>query len=186
MDIAPNVPPHAYALLNLMVTHLRHLEKDDAAHLPSPQWTAAAESSRTVAAIKFPGEEIETADIPMIIGTGSPGLRRHLYSSMPVSAEIAAQADESEVALFSYNRRGRIQPTNRTAAASQAKPWYLPAKAMAPMRLIDDRHWEPVAAATGESGPRVFDAIGGWIVLLILIAFLTGSAYVALRYFGIL
>ena len=186
MDIAPDVPPHAYALLNLMATHLHHLEKDEASHLKSPQWMAAVETARTVAAIKSPGEAVAATDIPMIVGTGPAGLRRHLYSTMPVGSDIATLADESDVALFYYNRRGRIQPANRTAEACQPKSWYLPAKAMAPMRLLDDERWEPVAAATGDSSRRLLDAIGGWTILLLLIAFLAGAAYLALAHFDLI
>ena len=187
MDIAPNVPPHAYALLSLMRSHLRHLEKDDAEPLTTPQWTAAAESARTVAGIKYPGEAIEAGDIPMIIGTGAPERRRHLYSSMPCPPDVAARADESEVAIFTYNRRGRIQPANRTAESRQSRAWYPPAKAIAPMRLIGDEVWEPVVAATGESGrPGIFEAAAGWLVLLLLILFLGASAYFALTFFDII
>ncbi|GAB3233988.1 hypothetical protein GCM10027447_30780 [Glycomyces halotolerans] len=187
MDIAPNVPPHAFALQSLMRSHLRHLDKDDADGLATPQWTAAVESARTVAAIKPPGRELGAGDIPMIVGTGSPHVKRHLYCSMPCSQELATKADESEVAIFTYNRRGRIQPVNRTAADRQAKAWYPPAKAIAPMRLFDDEHWEPVVQATGDSGrPSLFEAAAGWVVLLLLIAFLGASGYMALRFFGLL
>ncbi|MCH7231522.1 hypothetical protein L0U85_11770 [Glycomyces sp. L485] len=187
MDIAPNVPPHAYALLSLMRSHLRHLEKVDAEPLATPQWTAAAESARTVAGIKYPGEAVTAQDIPMIVGTGAPQRRRHLYCSMPCTPAVAAKADECEVAIFTYNRRGRIQPANRTADERQSRAWYPPAKAIAPMRLIGNEAWEPVVEATGESGrPGVFEAASGWLVLLLLIAFLGTSAYFALRFTGII
>lgn len=187
MEIVPNVPPHAYALLSLMRSHLRHLEKDDAEPLITPQWSATAQTARTVAAIKFPGEAIGAEDVPMIIGTGAPGRGRHLYSSMPCPPAVAALADESEVAVFTYNRRGRIQPVNRTAQARQNRAWYAPAKAIAPMRLIGDEEWEPVVQATGETGrPGLFEAAAGWLVLLVLLVFLAGSAYLALRFFDVI
>ncbi|WP_026924706.1 hypothetical protein [Glycomyces arizonensis] len=187
MEIAPNVPPHAYALLSLMRSHLGHLEKDDAQPLATPQWTAAVQTARTVAGIKYPGEAVETDDITMIIGTGAPERRRHLYSSMPCTPTVAALADESEVALFTYNRRGRIQAANRTATALQTRAWYPPAKAIAPMRLIGDEVWEPVVQATGETGrPGVFEAAAGWLVLLVFLLFLAGATYLALWYFDII
>ncbi|WP_460498774.1 hypothetical protein [Glycomyces tarimensis] len=186
MDIAPNVPPHAYALLSLMRSHLRHLEKEPAEPLATPQWTASAQTARTVAAIKYPGEVIAAEDVPMIIGTGPLERRRLLYSSMPCPPAVAERADESEVAIFTYNRRGRIEPANRTAEARQARAWYPPAKAIAPMRLIGDEAWQPVVDATGASGrPSVFEAAAGWIVLLTLIAFLAGSVYFAMDFFGV-
>jgi len=187
MEIVPNVPPRAYALLSLMRSHLRHLEKAEAEPLTTPQWSASAQTARTVAGIKPPGEAIGAEDIPMIIGTGSPGRGRHLYSSMPCPPAVASLADESEVAIFTYNRRGRIQPANRTAQARQSRAWYPPAKALAPLRLIDDEEWAPVVAATGETGrPGVFEAAAGWLVLLVFLAFLAGSVYLALRFFDIL
>lgn len=187
MNTAPNVPPHTHALLNLIRGHLQHLEKDNARTLTAPQWTATAQTTRTVAGIKFPGETIETDDIPKIIGTGAPGRRRHLYTSMPCTSAVAALADASEVAIYTYNRRGRIQAANRTAATRQPRAWYLPAKTLAPMRLIGDEAWEPVVQATGETGrPSIFEAAAGWLVLLILLIFLAGSTYLALRFFDII
>ena len=124
---------------------------------------------------------------PIAVTTGSPDRRRHLYASMPCGPELAALADESEVALFTYNRRGRIQPANRTATARQSRAWYAPSKAIAPMRLIGDEAWEPVVAATGETGrPGILEAAAGWLVLLLLIAFLGAVAYAGLHFFDIL
>ncbi|MCD0445118.1 hypothetical protein LO763_15990 [Glycomyces sp. A-F 0318] len=187
MNMPSDVPPQTYALLSLVQAHLRHLDKTEGQTLPSPQWEATVESARTVAAVKAPGLEATAEDIPMIIGTGSPDRRRRLYTSMPVSPPVAALADESEVALFAYNRRGRLQPANRTATQAQPRAWYPPAKAIAPMRILDDAVWEPVVAATGDTGrPSVFEAAAGWLVLLLLIAFLAGTAWLALWYFDIL
>jgi hypothetical protein len=186
MNMPSDVPPQAYALLSLVQAHLRHLDKAEGTPLPSPQWEATVASARTVAAVKAPGLEITAEDIPMIIGTGSPDRRRRLYASMPVSAPVAALADESDVALFAYNRRGRLQAANRTAARAQPRAWYPPAKAIAPMRIIDDAMWEPVAAATGDTGrPSLAEAAAGWLVLLALIALLAGAVYLALRYFDV-
>lgn len=186
MNMPPDVPPQAYALLSLLQAHLKHLDKVEGEILPSPQWEATVESTRTVAAVKAPGLEVTAEDIPMIVGTGSPDRRRRLYASMPVSPRVAALADESEVALFAYNRRGRLQPANRTATASQSRPWYPPAKAIAPMRIIDDAVWEPVVAATGDTGrPSLAEAAAGWLVLLIFIVLLGAAAYAALWYFHI-
>lgn len=187
MNMSSDVPPQAYALLSLVQAHLRHLDKIEGETLPSPQWEATVQSARTVAAVKAPGLAITAEDIPMIMGTGAPDRKRRLYASMPVSAPVAALADESEVALFAYNRRGRLQPANRVAARTQARAWYPPAKAIAPMRIIDDAVWEPVAAATGDTGrPSLVEAAAGWLVLLTLIALLAGAAWLALWYFGIL
>ncbi|RRR98314.1 hypothetical protein [Glycomyces terrestris] len=187
MNMPPDVPPQTYALLSLVQAHLRHLDKVEGEYLPVPQWEAAVESARTVAAVKAPGVEVTAEDVPMIVGTGSPDRRRRLYTSMPVAADVALLADESEVAVFSYNRRGRLQPANRTALDAQARAWYPPAKTIAPLRVLDEAVWEPVAAATGDSGrPGVFEAAAGWLVLLVLIAFLGGTAYLALWYFHLL
>lgn len=187
MNMPSDVPPQTYALLSLVQAHLRHLDKVEGETLPSPQWEATVESTRTVAAVKAPGLEVTAEDIPMIVGTGSPDRKRRLYATMPVTSEVAALADESEVALFAYNRRGRLQPANRTASQAQSRAWYPPAKALAPMRIIGDAVWEPVAAATGDTGrPGVFEAAAGWLVLLAVIALIAGAAYLALRYFGIL
>lgn len=187
MNSPSDVPPQAYALLSLLQAHLKHLDKVEGQALPSPQWEATVESSRTVAAVKAPGLAVTTSDVPMIVGTGSPDRKRRLYTSMPVAPEIAALADESEVAVFAYNRRGRLQPVNRTAAAVQARAWYPPAKAIAPMRILGDNVWESVAAATGDTGrPSIVEAAAGWLVLLILIAFLGGLAYLALWYFNLI
>lgn len=187
MNTAPNVPPHTHALLSLMHGHLHHLEKDHARTLTVPQWAATVQTDRTVAGIKPPGETIEADDIPKIIGTGAPQRRRHLYTSMPCTPTVTALADESEVAIYTYNRRGRIQAANRTAAARQTRTWYLPAKALAPMRLIGDEAWEPVVQATGETGrPSLFEAAAGWFVLLLLLLFLAGSTYLALHLFDII
>ncbi|GAA2308601.1 hypothetical protein GCM10009853_077550 [Glycomyces scopariae] len=186
MNMPSDVPPQTYALLSLVQAHLRHLDRTDGDHLPVPQWEAAVESARTVAAAKAPGVEVTAADVPMIVGTGAPDRRRRLYTSMPVDDAVAALADESEVALFSYNRRGRLQAANRTALADQARAWYPPAKALAPMRILDESVWEPVAAAGGDAGrPGMFEAAAGWLVLLVLIAFLGATAYLALWYFHI-
>jgi hypothetical protein len=186
MNLPSDVPPQTYALLSLVQAHLRHLDKLEGDTLPSPQWEAALESKRTVAAAKAPGLAITPEDIPMIVGTGSPDRGRRLYASMPVTADIAALADESDVALFAYNRRGRLQPANRTARRAQPRDWYPPAKAIAPLRVIDDTVWEPVAAATGDTGrPGIAEAAAGWLVLLALIALLAGAAYLALRYLDI-
>ncbi|THV26255.1 hypothetical protein [Glycomyces paridis] len=187
MNLPSDVPPQAYALLNLLQAHLKHLDKVQGEALPSPQWEATVESTRTVAAVKAPGQEVTAADIPMIVGTGSPDRRRRLYTSMPVPPDVAALADESEVALFAYNRRGRLQPANRTATEAQSRAWYPPAKAIAPMRILDETVWEPVAAATGDSGrPSLLEAAAGWLVLLIVIAFIAAIAYLGLWYFDIL
>jgi hypothetical protein len=186
MNMSPDVPPQAYALLSLLQAHLKHLDKVEGEVLPSPQWEATVESSRTVAAVKAPGVEVTAEDIPMIVGTGSPQRQRRLYASMPVSPQVAALADESEVALFSYNRRGRLQPANRTATTAQSRPWYPPAKAIAPMRIIDEAVWEPVVAATGDTGrPGIAEAAAGWLVLLALIILIGAAAYGALWYFHI-
>ncbi|SDD01334.1 hypothetical protein [Glycomyces harbinensis] len=187
MNMPSDVPPQTYALLSLVQAHLRHLDKVEGETLPSPQWEATVESTRTVAAVKSPGLEVTAEDIPMIVGTGSPDRKRRLYATMPVSAQVAALADDSEVALFAYNRRGRLQPANRTAAQTQSRAWYPPAKVLAPMRIIDEAVWEPVAAATGDAGrPGVFEAAAGWLVLLVLIALIAGAAYFALWYFDVL
>lgn len=184
MNMPSDVPPQAFALLSLVQAHLKHLDKVEGEILGSPQWEATVESSRTVAAAKAPGIEVTAADIPMIVGTGSPDRKRRLYTTMPVNAEIAALADESDVALFAYNRRGRLQPANRTATQDQARAWYPPAKALAPMRIIDDTVWEPVAAATGDSGrPGILEAAAGWLVLLAVVAVIAAAVYLALRFF---
>ncbi|HEX2146021.1 MAG TPA: hypothetical protein VHG10_16095 [Glycomyces sp.] len=186
MNMPSDVPPQTFALLSLVQAHLKHLDKVEGELLASPQWEAAVESRRAVVAVKAPGSAVTAADIPMIVGTGSRDRKRRLYASMPVSAEIAALADESEVALFAYNRRGRLQPANRTATGTQARAWYPPAKAIAPMRIIDETVWEPMIAAGGDPGrPSVFEAAAGWLVLLIVIAFIGAAAYLALWYFHI-
>lgn len=187
MNMPSDVPPQAYAPLSLLQAHLKHLDKVEGAPLPSPQWEATVESSRTVAAVTAPGIAVTAADVPMIVGTGSPDRKRRLYTSMPVAPEVAALADESEVAVFAYNRRGRLQPANRTAAAAQSRAWYPPAKAIAPLRVLDDTAWATTTAATGDTGrPSVFEAAAGWIVLLILIAFLASLAYIAIWYFDLI
>lgn len=187
MNMPSDVPPQTYALLSLVQAHLKHLDKVEGEVLESPQWEATVESTRTVAAVKAPGLEVTAADIPMIVGTGSPDRKRRLYTTMPVSTEIAGLADESEVALFAYNRRGRLQPANRTATQSQSRAWYPPAKALAPMRIIDETVWAPVAAATGDTGrPGILEAAAGWLVLLAVIAFIVAAAYLALWYFHII
>ena len=187
MNMPSDVPPQAFALLSLVQAHLKHLDRVEGEILPSLQWETTVESTRTVAAVKAPGLEVTAADIPMIMGTGSPDRKRRLYATMPVNPQIAALADESEVALFSYNRRGRLQPVNQTATEHQARAWYPPAKAIAPMRIIDESVWEPVAAATGDTGrPGILEAAAGWLVLLILIALVVGAAYAALWFFDIL
>ncbi|MCC3763292.1 hypothetical protein K3N28_09435 [Glycomyces sp. TRM65418] len=184
MNTPSDVPPQTYALISLVQAHLKHLDKVEGEVLASPQWEAAVESTRTVAAVKAPGTAITAADIPMIVGTGSPDRQRRLYATMPVSAEIAALADESEVALFAYNRRGRLQPANRTAGRAQSRAWYPPAKAIAPMRIIDDAVWAEVLAGGGDPGrPSVFEAAAGWLVLLIATALLATAAYLILEYF---
>jgi hypothetical protein len=186
MNTPSDVPPQTFALLSLVQAHLKHLDKVEGEILASPQWEATVESARTVAAVKAPGIEVTAADIPMIVGTGSPDRKRRLYATMPVSAEIAALADESEVALFAYNRRGRLQPANRTATQAQSRAWYPPAKAIAPMRIIDDTVWAEVLAGGGDPGrPSVFEAAAGWLVLLGLIALLGAAAYLVLWYFHI-
>jgi hypothetical protein len=186
MNTPSDVPPQTFALLSLVQAHLKHLDKVEGEVLASPQWEAAVESARTVAAVKAPGLEVTAADIPMIVGTGSPDRRRRLYASMPVSAEVAALADESEVALFAYNRRGRLQPANRIAAEAQSRAWYPPAKAIAPMRIIDDTVWAEVAAGGGDPGrPSIIEAAAGWLVLLGLITLLATAAYLILWYFHI-
>lgn len=186
MNMPPDVPPQTYALLSLVQAHLKHLDKVEGEVIGSPQWEATVESTKSVVAAKSPGLAITAADIPMIVGTGSPDRKRRLYATMPVSPEIAALADESEVALFAYNRRGRLQPANRTAAQSQARAWYPPAKALAPMRIIDDAVWEPVVAATGDSGrPGIMEAAAGWLVLLAVIACILAAGYLVLWYFHI-
>jgi len=187
MNMPSDVPPQTYALLSLVQAHLRHLDKVEGETLPSPQWEATVESTRTVAAVKSPGLEVTAEDIPMIVGTGSPDRRRRLYASMPVSSGIADLADESEVALFAYNRRGRLQAANRTATEAQARPWYPPAKALAPMRIIDETVWAPVVAATGDTGrPGILEAAAGWLVLLTVIAFIGAAAYLALWFFHVI
>jgi hypothetical protein len=186
MDIVPNVPPHTHALVSLARSHLRHLEKDDAETLSTPQWTAAAQSAKTVAALKPPGQPIEAEDIPMVIGTGEADRRRHLYSSTPCAPSVAAAADESEVAVFIYNRRGRIQAANRTAAARQPRAWYPPFKTVSAMRMMGDEAWGSAERNDGESGrPGIFEAAAGWLVLLVFLVFLAGTAYLALRFFDV-
>ncbi|WP_026931680.1 hypothetical protein [Glycomyces tenuis] len=193
MNLVPDLAPDNYALLRLMLAHLRHLEKKNGERLSAPQWTIAAQSAKTVAAAKFPGHVIDPDDIPMIIGTGAPGRHRHLYTSMPCPPSVAAAADESDVAIFIYNRRGRIQPANRTATARQPRPWYPPAKADVPMGMMSDAAWGPVEQAIGETDtmgdetgrPGVFEAAAGWLVLLVFLVFLAGSAYLALWFFDI-
>ncbi|THV33406.1 hypothetical protein [Glycomyces buryatensis] len=187
MNLVPDVPPQSYALLSLLRAHLKHLDRIEAEPLDSPQWAAAVESPRTVAAVKAPSETATTADVTMIIGTGSPDRRRCLYTAMPTPASVATLADESEVAIFLYNRRGRLQPANRTASAIQSRAWYPPAKAIAPMRIVGDEAWGVVAEATGDSGhPGIFEAAAGWLVLLAVIAFLGAAAYLALKFFGVI
>lgn len=186
-DSLPNVSPHSYALFCLTQAHLRHLEKSDAELLTTVQWTTAAQTPETVACVKLPGEVIEAEDIPMAIGTGAPDRRRHLYSSTPCPPSVAAAADESEVAIFTYNRRGRIQPANSTAESRQSRAWYPSAKSIAPMSLFDDQVWEPATETTEGTGrPGVFEAAAGWLVLLVLLVFLAGSAYLALWYFDVI
>ena len=186
MNMPPDVPPQTYALLSLVQAHLKHLDKVEGQVIGSPQWEATVESTKAVAAAKSPGLAITAVDVPMIVGTGSPDRKRRLYATMPVSPEIAALADESEVALFAYNRHGRLQPANRTASHSQSRAWYPPAKAIAPMRIIDDAVWEPVVAATGDSGrPGIMEAAAGWLVLLIVIAFIAAAGYLLLWFFDI-
>lgn len=187
MNTPPDVPPQTFALLSLVQAHLKHLDKVEGEILASPQWEAAVESTRTVAAVKAPGLEVTAADVPMIVGTGSPDRRRRLYTAMPVSAEVAALADESEVAVFAYNRRGRLQPANRTAARAQSRAWYPPAKAIAPMRIIDEAVWARVVAGGGDPGrPSILEAAAGWLVLIGLIVLLGTAAYLALWYFQII